>query len=140
MRTDHFVLLVFRTQPANEDTLFFVIFGYNIDLAFLTDQNVLLLGSSIVLALLLFRFVYLRILHKEQLFPELLYIPRGLITILLFYKIPEWQRMDTFDEGVLFFVILATGVIMMIGSLLYRDRPVDMADSPNIETSNNEIE
>ena len=107
-------------------TFFFVIFGYNIDLGFLQDPQVWILGTVIVLALLLLRYIYLRVLHKYTLMPELLYIPRGLITILLFYKIPEWQHVDTFDEGVLFFVILSTGIIMMVGSLLYKDRPIDL--------------
>lgn len=107
-------------------TFFFIIFGYSIKLSFLQDPNVLLLGSLIVIALMILRYIYLRILHKYTLFPELLYIPRGLITILLFYKIPEWQRIDTFDEGVLFFVILATGIIMMLGSLFYHDEPVEI--------------
>lgn len=105
-------------------TFFFLIFGFGIDLAFLSDPNVWMLGTAIVAALLASRFVYLRIVHKYDLFPELFYIPRGLITVLLFYKIPEWQRIDAFDEGVLFFVILATTLIMMFGALLYRDNPV----------------
>ncbi len=110
-------------------TFFFLIFGFGIDLAFLKNPDVLQLGSIIVAALLALRFIYLRIVHKYDLFPELFYIPRGLITVLLFYKIPEWQRIDTFDEGVLFFVILATTIIMMIGSLLYRDHPVEIDHS-----------
>lgn len=107
-------------------TFFFIIFGFSIDLAFIHDRNVWLLGSGIVATLLALRFVYLRVVHKYDLLPELFYIPRGLITVLLFYRIPEWQRIDAFDEGVLFFVILATTVIMMLGSLLYRDTPVEM--------------
>lgn len=107
-------------------TFFFLIFGFGIDLAFLKNPEVLQLGSIIVAALLALRFIYLRIVHKYDLFPELFYIPRGLITVLLFYKIPAWQRIDTFDEGVLFFVILATTIIMMLGSLLYRDHPVEI--------------
>lgn len=106
-------------------TFFFIIFGFGIELSFLQNTDVLLLGSAIVLALLALRFIYLRIVHKYDLLPELFYIPRGLITVLLFYKIPDWQRIDAFDEGVLFFVILATTLIMMIGSLLYRDEPVE---------------
>jgi len=110
-------------------TFFFVIFGFSIDLAFLNNPDVLILGSIIVVALLALRFVYLRIVHKYDLFPELFYIPRGLITVLLFYKIPDSHRIDAFDEGVLFFVILATTIIMMIGSLLYRDHPVEIDHS-----------
>lgn len=113
-------------------TFFFIIFGYGINLAFLKDPDVLLLGSAIVLALLALRYIYLRIVHKYDLLPELLYIPRGLITILLFYKIPEWERIDAFDEGVLFFVILATTLIMMVGSLLYRDRPIEITHGAEV--------
>jgi hypothetical protein len=109
-------------------TFFFIIFGYGIQLSFLKDPNVLLLGSAIVLALLALRYIYLRIVHKYDLLPELFYIPRGLITVLLFYKIPEWQRLEAFDEGVLFFVILATTLIMMLGSLFYRDQPEDLEE------------
>lgn len=107
-------------------TFFFILFGFGIELSFLQNVDVLLLGSFIVITLLALRFIYLRIVHKYDLFPELLYIPRGLITVLLFYKIPEWQRLDSFDEGVLFFVILATTIIMMLGSLFYHDKPVEL--------------
>lgn len=109
-------------------TFFFILFGYGIELNFLQNGNVLLLGSVIVIILLAMRFVYLRIVHKYDLFPELFYIPRGLITVLLFYKIPEWQRLESFDEGVLFFVILVTTFIMMLGSLFYHDKPVELED------------
>ncbi|MBK8966434.1 MAG: cation:proton antiporter [Saprospiraceae bacterium] len=107
-------------------TFFFIIFGYGINLSFLQDQQVWLVGSGIVGALLVLRYIYLRVVHRYDLFPELLYIPRGLVTILLFYKIPTWQRIDQFDEGVLFFVILTTSLIMMLGALLYRDDPKEL--------------
>ena len=108
-------------------TFFFLIFGFGIDLAYFQNLQVLELGALIVAALMVLRFVYLRIVHKYDLFPELFYFPRGLITILLFYKIPSWQRIEDFDEGVLFFVILATGIILMLGAMFYRDRPIEIA-------------
>lgn len=108
-------------------TFFFVIFGFGIGLAYFQDIKVLELGSIIVAALMALRFVYLRVVHKYNLLPELFYFPRGLITILLFYKIPDWQRIEAFDQGVLFFVILATGFILMFGALLFKDRPVVIA-------------
>ena len=108
-------------------TFFFIIFGYGINLNFLQNQQVWLVGSCIVGALLILRFIYLRVVHRYDLFPELFYIPRGLVTILLFYKIPTWQRIDQFDEGVLFFVILTTSLIMMLGAVLYRDDPKELA-------------
>ncbi len=113
-------------------TFFFVIFGFSIDATFIQNPQVLMLGSVIVLALLALRFVYLRILHEYTLMPELLYIPRGLITVLLFYKIPEAQQIESFDEGVLFFVILSTALIMMIGALVYKDKPVEMMEEQRL--------
>jgi NhaP-type Na+/H+ and K+/H+ antiporters len=56
-------------------TFFFIIFGFSIDLAFLQDQQVWLLGSAIVGALLVLRFIYLRIVHKYDLFPEIFLHP-----------------------------------------------------------------
>ena len=109
-------------------TFFFIIFGYGINLNFFQQQEVLITGSAIVIALLALRFVYLRIVHRYDLFPELFYIPRGLVTVLLFYKIPDWQRLDAFDEGVLFFVILVTSSIMMLGALFYRDSPKELEE------------
>jgi len=107
-------------------TFFFVIFGFGIGLEYFRNLQVLELGALIVVALFALRFVYLRVMNKYELLPELFYIPRGLITILLFYKIPEWQRIENFDEGVLFFVILVTSLILMAGAMLYRDRPVEI--------------
>jgi NhaP-type Na+/H+ or K+/H+ antiporter len=114
-------------------TFFFVLFGYGIGLAYFQDLHVWELGSLIVAALLGLRFIYLRVVHRYNLLPELFYIPRGLITILLFYKIPDAQRIEAFDDGVLFFVILATGVILMLGAIFYRDRPVEIT-GPNEPT------
>jgi hypothetical protein len=114
-------------------TFFFVLFGYRIDLVFLGSESVWMIGTGIVLILLSLRFFYLRYLHRSDLVPELFYIPRGLITVLLFYNIPEWQRVENFDKGVLFFVILATGVIMMVGSMLYRDQPVEFEEAGGVK-------
>lgn len=107
-------------------TFFFTIFGYGIDLAFFQNHNVLIIGSAIVAALIALRFIYLRILHHDHLLPELFYIPRGLITILLFYKIPDWRKLEGFEEGILFFVILVTGLILLAGAILFKDRPLDL--------------
>jgi Kef-type K+ transport system membrane component KefB len=113
-------------------TFFFVIFGFSMNLHLLNNPDVLKLGAAIVLALLALRFIYLQVLHEYSLLPELLYIPRGLITVLLFYKIPEWQRIDGFDEGVLFFVILATSILTMIGAIVYKDRPMEVKKADDI--------
>jgi hypothetical protein len=106
-------------------TFFFIVFGYTIDLSLLTDPNVLLLGSLIVCILFLVRFLYLRLVLRSNLLPELFLMPRGLVTILLFYSIPTEKAMNSFNVGVLFFVVAATSIIMMIGLLSFKEKPVD---------------
>ena len=83
-------------------TFFFILFGFSMDLSTLADQNVLLTGSAIVLILLVARFLYLKFFLKENIYPEVAFIPRGLITILLFYKIPDNLQLRNFNEGILF--------------------------------------
>lgn len=106
-------------------TFFFLLFGYSLDISQLADMEVWKIGGFIVLALFLMRFIYLRLMHQyKDIMPHVFYFPRGLITVLLFYKIPTWQKIQHFDEGILSFIILATSFIMMVAALLYRDRPV----------------
>lgn len=111
-------------------TFFFVLFGFSMDLSFLTNSGVILIGSLIVLALFLVRFLYLRFVFKTKLFPEVFLIPRGLVTIVLFYKIPAGMKMSTFDDDILFFIILATGIIMSIGMIFYKKRNDELVEDP----------
>ena len=49
----------------------------------------------------------------KDIFPQLFLAPRGLITILLFFAIPEETRSSNEEiEGVLLFIILTTCLIM----------------------------
>jgi NhaP-type Na+/H+ or K+/H+ antiporter len=97
-------------------TFFFLLFGYSINLQKLVQQEVVLIGSFIVVILLVIRLIYLKYLNpKESPLPELFLMPRGLITILLFYNIPDQYRLQDFNNGILFFVILVTSFLMMFG-------------------------
>lgn len=109
-------------------TFFFLLFGYSISLAFLEETEVILAGSLIVLVLFLIRLVYLRFFLRTNMFPESFFIPRGLITIVLFYKIPENLKLTSFNNGILFFVILVTSVIMMLGMIFYKKGPDEMVE------------
>jgi Kef-type K+ transport system membrane component KefB len=111
-------------------TFFFVLFGFSIDLKFISDTEVILVGSLIVLALFLVRFLYLRFFLKAKLFPEVFLIPRGLVTIVLFYKIPSNMKLSTFDDDILFFIILATGVIMSLGMIFYKKTNEEVVEDP----------
>ncbi len=101
-------------------TFFFILFGYSIDVKMLMQEDVWQTGSVIVLALLCVRFLYLRLILKANLFPEMFLMPRGLVTILLFYSIPEEKSLGNFNEGILFFVVFVTSLLMMIGLLFFK--------------------
>ena len=92
------------------------------------QNDVMLVGSIIVLVLLVTRFLFLRFFLKQQVFPEVFFIPRGLITILLFYKIPDFFKLNNFNEGILFFVILLSSIIMMLGMIFYKYKPEDIVE------------
>ncbi|MDJ1500144.1 cation:proton antiporter [Xanthocytophaga agilis] len=109
-------------------TFFFILFGYSIDIQVLTEWEVILIGSSIVGMLLLLRYLYLRYFLRAHVLPELFLMPRGLITVLLFYSIPQRLQLGSFNNGILFFVILTTSVLMMLGLLLYRADVINLSD------------
>ncbi len=100
-------------------TFFFTLFGYTIDVRMLGNHNVILVGTSIVLALFLVRYLYLRLFMTRHVLPELFYAPRGLVTIVLFYRIPQDLQIANFDEGILFYVVMATTILMMVGSIFF---------------------
>lgn len=101
-------------------TFFFILFGYTIELHVLVLPDVWKLGSIIIVLLLFVRYFYLRIILKSNLFPELFLMPRGLVTILLFYSIPDTKSIGGFNEGILFFVVAVSSILMMIGLVLFK--------------------
>ncbi|MFL5808445.1 MAG: cation:proton antiporter [Flavisolibacter sp.] len=111
-------------------TFFFILFGYTIDLSFLQEGEVWLVGSLIVAVLFLIRFLYLRFFVHTNVFPETFFIPRGLITIVLFYKIPAVQKLTSFNDGILFFVILSTGLILSLGMIFTKSSVEEVIDAP----------
>lgn len=108
-------------------TFFFLLFGYSLDVSLIFNSTVLLTGSLIILVIMAIRYVFLRYISQTNIFPELFIAPRGLITIILFYSIPPHLVSNKFNEGVLSFVIIASGIIMMVGILFYKKKVVDAA-------------
>jgi Kef-type K+ transport system membrane component KefB len=109
-------------------TFFFLLFGFSISLQFLSDANIVIGGSLIVAGLFVVRLLYLRFFVRTNLFPEAFFIPRGLITIVLFYKIPPALKLTSFNDGILFYVILTTSVIMALGMVFYRKKPEEIVE------------
>jgi Kef-type K+ transport system membrane component KefB len=109
-------------------TFFFLFFGFTIDVASLVNPEVILLGSIILFALLGIRYLYFRFIIKTEIFPEIFLMPRGLITILLFYSIPAQFHIPYFDKGVLFFVVIGTSLLMSLGLILFKPKAVTITD------------
>jgi Kef-type K+ transport system membrane component KefB len=121
-------------------TFFFVVFGYTFRLSLLSDPTVLLMGSVIVVFLYAIRFVNLKAFLKTNIYPEILLAPRGLITIMLYYSIPAGYLIEGFSEGVLFFVILVTSLMMMIGLMTSKEasdfKGLELGAKPSADIQN----
>lgn len=111
-------------------TFFFILFGYSIVIDTVMEEEVVKVGGLIVLALFTIRLLYMRFFLKTNVFPESFFMPRGLITIVLFYKIPESMKLANFNEGILFFIILVTGAIMTIGMVFYKKKNEQLLEEP----------
>ncbi len=96
-------------------TFFFIVFGLTINLLSLINFEVIIISLMVFISIYLVRIVLLRIFEKEG-SPILAYVaPRGLITILLFYSIPKDLLSETFQPGVLLWVIILTSIYMTYG-------------------------
>lgn len=103
-------------------TFFFVIFGITINLGSLTNVYVVGIASLILLSIYVIRFVLLKAFTGEDVVPQLFIAPRGLITVLLFYQIPEAGMVKAFEPGILMIIIIGTSIIMTGGMIYDRQR------------------
>jgi len=94
-------------------TFFFIIFGWSITISDLFSLKVIGVGVCILFIIYVIRALFLFLFQGKDIFPQLFLAPRGLITILLFFAIPEETRNSNEEiEGVLLFIILTTCLIM----------------------------
>jgi potassium/hydrogen antiporter len=96
-------------------TFFFVAFGMSIMLDSLLHWTVPVVGGLVLVITYGIRFWGLRLISPEILEPAIYVAPRGLITVLLFYAIPESILTDKFQLGILVTVILVTSFVMTYG-------------------------
>ncbi|MBL7870229.1 MAG: cation:proton antiporter [Cyclobacteriaceae bacterium] len=96
-------------------TFFFLIFGFTLNVESLFNLEVLRNGLIIIFIIYLIRIIYQKIFVRAATMAEYFLAPRGLISILLFFSIPDTLRLKGLGDGLLFFVILATSVIMTFG-------------------------
>jgi hypothetical protein len=103
-------------------TFFFLIFGFTLEVNSLLHLNVLLNGAVIILVIYFVRIIYQKIFVSTATWAEYFLAPRGLISILLFFSIPDGFKLNGLGNGMLFFVILASSTIMSFGLLGVRDK------------------
>jgi NhaP-type Na+/H+ or K+/H+ antiporter len=104
-------------------SFFFIMFGYLTKLDELLNVQNLALSVGIVVFLILLRWLFFKQVIKEPVIPLLFYAPRGLITILLFLSIPEINKIEIINEGVITQVIFISIILLSPGNLLKKPRP-----------------
>ncbi len=98
-------------------TFFFLIFGFTLDVGSLIHMDVLRNGLIILFIIYFIRIIYMKVRVPNASWAEYLLSPRGLISILLFFSIPEEMKLKGFDNGLLFFIILGSSLVMTFGLL-----------------------
>jgi NhaP-type Na+/H+ or K+/H+ antiporter len=93
-------------------TFFFIIFGWSVSLGSLISFNAIGLGLLVLAIIYLVRTIVLFVVDGKDILPQLFLAPRGLITILLFFGIPENLSSSSDLQGVLLFIILLSCVVM----------------------------
>lgn len=119
-------------------TFFFVIFGITITLSALLSWKVAMISLMLIASIYLIRWIILAIFFGRDIMPQLFIGPRGLITILLFYSIPKELEVETFEKGILLFVIIVTSLIMtwaLVRDKSIRSRILKQANSNPIDTA-----
>jgi NhaP-type Na+/H+ or K+/H+ antiporter len=96
-------------------TFFFVIFGFTMNVYELNDLMLLANGLFILASIYAIRFLYLYFVKKEHVLPEGFVTPRGLISILLYYNLPDALKLPEIGTSFLFMVVLGSSLIMSIG-------------------------
>ncbi|MDG2370195.1 MAG: cation:proton antiporter [Flavobacteriales bacterium] len=137
-------------------TFFFVVFGITISISSLFDWRYGLISLVIVCVLFIVRLILLRLFSGKDIFPQLWIAPRGLITVLLFFSIPNgWVdiqgdfldyynakfdcTISFFDQGILLHTIILTSLIMTISLIMNRGEKVKdvLIDSIKLKSNQN---
>jgi len=108
---DNFKMITIETSFLVR-TFFFVVFGMSMSLSSIVSIWVWLISGSILLGIYVIRYILYKGILRKDIFPQVFIAPRGLISILLFYAIPEDFQLPDFESGVLLVIIIVTSIIM----------------------------
>ncbi|WP_410220584.1 sodium:proton antiporter [Pedobacter sp.] len=105
-------------------TFFFVIFGFTMDIYALDDANIIINGLIILMSIYVIRFTYLYFFKRDNFLPEAFVSPRGLISILLYYNLPQELKLPQIGTPFLFMVVLGSSLIMSMGLMFSRRKSI----------------
>jgi len=114
-------------------TFFFLFFGFSIPLESFVEFEPYIIGATVLLIMYGVRYFYLAlVLNDEESKPLLYFSPRGLITILLFLSISDYdiQKSNIVDEKVLLVIIIASMLIMIQGSIKRTKKENEESNEP----------
>jgi cell volume regulation protein A len=95
-------------------SVFFLLFGFLMKTEDILNPDTFVIALMIVTIIYLIRAVQLKF-FKVKLMPLLFIAPRGLITILLFLKIEEANRIPYVNKALIIQVIVLSALFMMVG-------------------------
>lgn len=111
-------------------SIFFVLLGYSIKLSSLISLKVILLGFMVVVITYAIRWAILHRSFTSNVVLATTMAPRGLITVLLFFQIPNELQSQLFDEGITFFVVIASTLVMSGGLFYHRYTKKNLKANP----------
>lgn len=111
-------------------TFFFIVFGMSIDLPSLMSPFVFIFSTIALLGMYVIRDLWMNVFVGRDTKPELYLAPRGLITILLFFNIPEEYEIASFENGILLYIIIATSLVMTWSLISYEPKSGKVKKGP----------
>ncbi len=93
-------------------TFFFILFGFSINLELLFSLKALSIAAGILIIVYAIRYLSFFIFRVKNTKVATFIAPRGLITVLLFFQIPDSLKYSGFDGGIIFLVVIFTSIIM----------------------------
>lgn len=120
-------------------SLFFLLFGFQIETATLLDGQAILWAVGICASIYLLRALFLKML-RMPLSPLIFIAPRGLVTVLLFLSIPVERSLPLFGRPLVIQVVLLSSLMMMFGTIWGRKPPITAANETATPPSIDDID
>ncbi|MGQ8335220.1 cation:proton antiporter domain-containing protein [Sunxiuqinia sp. A32] len=93
-------------------TFFFVVFGISLSLSSLLNWEVWTISLLFLTVIYGVRYFMFLGVERKDIIPQVFLAPRGLVSVLLFFAIPEDFKVPEFESGALLVVIIVSSLVM----------------------------